>query len=70
MDMSTNKWIQSFTPTEEANSGVSAGIIAGVTVACVALLIIILFLLWKFQGYVRWFFKRVHRDIWKPRYVS
>lgn len=67
MDMSTNKWIQSFTPTEEANSGVSAGIIAGVTVACVALLIIILFLLWKFQGYVRWFFKRVHRDIWKPR---
>lgn len=41
--------------------------IVGVTIACVIILVIILFLLWRFQGYVRWFLKRVHRDIWKPR---
>ncbi|KAG2214010.1 hypothetical protein INT47_001281 [Mucor saturninus] len=67
-DITGNKWLQSFTPSEESySSGLSGGIIAGVTVACVVLLVIILFLLWKFQSYVRWVFNRLHRDIWKPR---
>ncbi|KAI9340365.1 hypothetical protein BD770DRAFT_330694 [Pilaira anomala] len=68
LDISSNKWIQSFTNSEQSTaSGLSAGIIAGVTIASIVLLVIILFLLWKFQGYIRWFFKRIHRDIWKPR---
>ena len=67
LNIQTNKWLQSFTPVTSPDSGISAGIIAGVTIACIALVVIILFLLWKFQGYIRWFFKRLHRDIWKPR---
>lgn len=69
-DISTNSWLQSFSSSDESySSGLSGGIIAGVTIACIVLLVIILFLLWKFQSYVRWFFNRLHRDIWKPRYV-
>lgn len=30
-------------------------------------MVIILFLLWKFQSYVRWLVVRIHNDIWKPR---
>ncbi|GAA5799861.1 hypothetical protein HPULCUR_005280 [Helicostylum pulchrum] len=68
LDISTNQWLQTFAPADEnSSSGLSAGIIAGVTIASIVLLVIILFLLWKFQGYIRWFFKRLHRDIWKPR---
>lgn len=71
LDISTNQWLQTFAPADEnSSSGLSAGIIAGVTIASIVLLVIILFLLWKFQGYIRWFFKRLHRDIWKPRYVT
>ncbi|KAI8080391.1 hypothetical protein BDF21DRAFT_418922 [Thamnidium elegans] len=68
LDISTNQWLQTFAPADENNSsGLSAGIIAGVTIASIVLLVIILFLLWKFQGYIRWFFRRIHDDIWKPR---
>ncbi|KAG0844286.1 hypothetical protein G6F18_002012 [Rhizopus arrhizus] len=43
------------------------GLIAGVTVAGIVLLLIILFLIWKFQSYLRWLVVRIHNDIWKPR---
>lgn len=66
-DISNGEWIQSFTPVAQESSGVSGGLIAGVTIAAIVLVVIILGLLWKFQGYFRWFFKRLHRDIWKPR---
>ncbi|KAI7895716.1 uncharacterized protein EV154DRAFT_412968 [Mucor mucedo] len=66
-DIAGNKWIQSFDANDNHRSGLSGGMIAGITVACVVLLVIILFLLWKFQRYVRWTLSRLHRDIWKPR---
>ncbi|KAL9543139.1 hypothetical protein MBANPS3_008258 [Mucor bainieri] len=69
LNLESNAWLQTFEPTkdDEANSGLSGGVIAGVTIACVALVAIIVFLIWRFQGYVRWLVKRIHRDIWKPR---
>ncbi|KAI8377308.1 hypothetical protein BD560DRAFT_367080 [Blakeslea trispora] len=67
-DLSGSSWLQSFDQNSHSSDGtVSKGLIAGVTVAGVVLLIIILFLLWKFQSYVRWVVVRVHNDIWKPR---
>ncbi|KAI7848065.1 hypothetical protein BDC45DRAFT_524491 [Circinella umbellata] len=61
-------WLQSFDESDkDSSSGVSAGLIAGVTIAAVVLLAIILFLLWRFQSYIRWLFTRIHHDIWKPR---
>lgn len=66
--MSTGSWLQQFGESSSgSSSGVSKGLIAGVTVAGVVLLLIILFLLWKFQSYVRWLVVRIHNDIWKPR---
>jgi hypothetical protein len=60
--------LQSFDASTSSGDGsVSAGLIAGVTVAAVVLLVIILFLLWKFQSYIRWLVVRIHNDIWKPR---
>ncbi|RCI04781.1 hypothetical protein CU098_012460 [Rhizopus stolonifer] len=68
LNLEASSWIQSFKPTSTStSSGLSGGIIAGVTIACVALVVIILFLLWRFQSYARWLVKRIHRDIWKPR---
>ncbi|KAF1797131.1 hypothetical protein FB192DRAFT_1347341 [Mucor lusitanicus] len=67
-DLTASSWLQSF--DESSNNGdgsVSKGLIAGVTVAAVVLLVIILFLLWKFQSYIRWLVVRIHNDIWKPR---
>ncbi|RCI01423.1 hypothetical protein CU098_003405 [Rhizopus stolonifer] len=67
-DLEGSSWLQSFQESSSSSdSSVSKGLIAGVTVAGVVLLIIILFLLWKFQSYVRWLVVRVHNDIWKPR---
>ncbi|KAI9321079.1 hypothetical protein BX666DRAFT_1914183 [Dichotomocladium elegans] len=67
--LSSSSWLQSFDDSESSSSssGASAGLIAGVTIAGVALLCIILFLLWRFQSYFRWFVVRIHHDIWKPR---
>ncbi|CDS11467.1 hypothetical protein LRAMOSA03730 [Lichtheimia ramosa] len=63
-----NKWLQTFSDnTNDSSTGVSAGLIAGVTIAGVVLLCIILFLLWRFQSYLRWLVVRIHHDIWKPR---
>ncbi|KAI9253375.1 hypothetical protein BDA99DRAFT_519610 [Phascolomyces articulosus] len=61
------EWLQTFDEPSEDSSGLSAGIIAGIVVASVALLIIILFLLWRFQSYFRWLVTRAHNDIWRPR---
>ncbi|OBZ88226.1 RING finger protein B [Choanephora cucurbitarum] len=67
-DLSGSSWVQSFDQSSSSsNQTISKGLIAGVTVAGVVLLIIILFLLWKFQSYVRWLVVRIHNDIWKPR---
>ncbi|KAI9258033.1 hypothetical protein BDA99DRAFT_561472 [Phascolomyces articulosus] len=66
--LADSKWLQSFDDNEDGSgSGVSAGLIAGVTIAAVVLVAIILFLLWRFQSYIRWLFTRIHHDIWKPR---
>lgn len=62
------KWIQTFDDTAESNeSGLTAAVIAGITIAAVVLLLIILFLLWRFQRYIRWLIVRIHNDIWQPR---
>ncbi|KAI9261990.1 hypothetical protein BY458DRAFT_439368 [Sporodiniella umbellata] len=66
-DLSTHAWLQSFGASSNNSSSISKGVIAGVTVAAVVLLAIVLFLLWKFQRYFRWFVARIHHDIWKPR---
>ncbi|PHZ17864.1 galactose oxidase [Rhizopus microsporus ATCC 52813] len=66
-EIDSGAWLQNFQAQTVPGSSVSAGLIAGVTVACVVVVIILLFLLWKFQSYVRWLIKRIHRDIWKPR---
>ncbi|KAI7873938.1 uncharacterized protein EV154DRAFT_430556 [Mucor mucedo] len=66
-DIAGNKWIQSFNSNDNHRSGLSGGIIAGITVACFVLVVIILFLLWKFQRFIRWALCRLHRNIWKPR---
>ncbi|KAI9359780.1 hypothetical protein BD770DRAFT_319403 [Pilaira anomala] len=68
LDIQTNSWIQSFTTAEESTGlNLSAGEIAGITIASIVLLVIILLLLWKLQGYIRRFFKRIYHYIWKPR---
>ncbi|KAI9480292.1 MAG: hypothetical protein EXX96DRAFT_561977 [Benjaminiella poitrasii] len=67
-DLSASTWLQSFEESNGSGDGsVSKGLIAGVTIAGVVLLVIILFLLWKFQSYIRWLIVRIHNDIWKPR---
>ncbi|GAA5813905.1 hypothetical protein MFLAVUS_007393 [Mucor flavus] len=67
-DISSSSWLQSFAESESNGDGsVSTGLIVGVTIAGVVLLVIILFLLWKFQSYIRWLVVRIHNDIWKPR---
>lgn len=67
-DITGSSWLQSFSDSNSSGDGsVSKGLIAGVTVAAVVLLVIILFLLWKFQSYIRWLVVRIHNDIWKPR---
>ncbi|KAG2214245.1 hypothetical protein INT47_000801 [Mucor saturninus] len=67
-DLQSGAWLQSFSESSSSGDGsVSKGLIAGVTVAAVVLLVIILFLLWKFQSYIRWLVTRIHNDIWKPR---
>ncbi|RCH94210.1 hypothetical protein CU097_006673 [Rhizopus azygosporus] len=66
-DFNQGSWLQSFNSSGSGDNSVSKGLIAGVTVAAVILLIIILFLLWKFQSYLRWLIVRIHNDIWKPR---
>lgn len=67
-DLTGSAWLQSFSDSGNSGDGsVSKGLIAGVTVAAVVLLVIILFLLWKFQSYIRWLVVRIHNDIWKPR---
>ncbi|KAI9470033.1 MAG: hypothetical protein EXX96DRAFT_532376 [Benjaminiella poitrasii] len=68
LDIESLSWLQTFEPTNESSgSRLSGGAIAGVTIGCIVIVIIILFLLWRFQGYFRWLVKRIHRDIWKPR---
>lgn len=67
-NLADSKWLQSFDESDnDSGSGVSGGLIAGVTIAAVVLLCIILFLLWRFQSYIRWLALRIHHDIWKPR---
>ncbi|KAI9319235.1 hypothetical protein BX666DRAFT_1924266 [Dichotomocladium elegans] len=66
--LSKSQWLQSFEDvSSDSGSSVSAGLIAGVTIAGVVFLLICLFLLWRFQSYIRWFLTRLHHDIWKPR---
>ncbi|KAI9495036.1 hypothetical protein BDB00DRAFT_266955 [Zychaea mexicana] len=68
LSLDSGKWLQTFEPEEsEESSGLSAGVIAGICIAAVVLLLIILFLLWRFQSYVRWLVTRLHGDIWRPR---
>ncbi|KAG1556680.1 hypothetical protein G6F47_006263 [Rhizopus delemar] len=68
LDISTNSWLQSFsTSNSSSSSSLSGGIIAGIVIACVVVALIVLFLLWRFQSYIRWLFMRIHKDIWKPR---
>ncbi|KAI7870257.1 hypothetical protein BDF14DRAFT_1776492 [Spinellus fusiger] len=66
-DPTSVSWLQSYSAVNSSTGSVSTGVIAGVTVAGVVLLAILLFLLWRFQSYVRWLFRRIHSDIWKPR---
>ncbi|KAI8388370.1 uncharacterized protein BYT42DRAFT_559868 [Radiomyces spectabilis] len=65
--VSDNSWIRGFVEDDNKSSGVSPGLIAGVTVAGVILLVIILFLLWRFKSFISFVVVRIHRDIWKPR---
>ncbi|KAI8138865.1 hypothetical protein BJV82DRAFT_629048 [Fennellomyces sp. T-0311] len=68
LSLEDGSWLQTFERQEvEESSGLSAGVIAGITIAAVVLLIIILFLLWRFKSYVRWLVTRLHGDIWRPR---
>ncbi|CEP10498.1 hypothetical protein [Parasitella parasitica] len=68
-DLESSKWLQSFAATTNnaSNSGISGGVIAGVTIGCLAVAIAIVFLVWRFQAYIRYIFTRIHHDIWKPR---
>lgn len=68
-NISASKWIQSFETIEEEDShhtGLSAGAIAGITIGCVAFVIIIILLL-KFFGCIRRFITRFRHTIWKRR---
>jgi hypothetical protein len=68
LDLSNPQWIDSASESDgESSSGVSTGVIIGVAVAGGILVLIILFLLWKFQKYIRFLVTRIHADIWKPR---
>ncbi|KAI9285708.1 hypothetical protein BC943DRAFT_277566 [Umbelopsis sp. AD052] len=68
LDMSNPQWIDSASDTDnDSSSGVSTGVIVGVAVAGGVVVLIILFLLWKFQRYIRFMVTRIHSDIWKPR---
>ncbi|KAL0074760.1 hypothetical protein F4703DRAFT_1798774 [Phycomyces blakesleeanus] len=68
MSIDDSAWLQSFGAVQKTSkSGISTGVIVGVTIAAVALVAIILFLLWRFKSYVIWLAKRIHADIWKPR---
>ncbi|RCI06537.1 hypothetical protein CU098_012763 [Rhizopus stolonifer] len=67
MSISTGSWLQTFSTTSTSSSSLSGGAIAGIVVACVIVGIILLFLLWRFQAYLRWLLMRIHKDIWKPR---
>lgn len=66
--MSSNNWIHDFDgQSDSGSSGLSTGVIVGVSIACVVLAVIIIFALWKFQKYIRFLIVRIHNDIWKPR---
>ncbi|KAF7725759.1 hypothetical protein EC973_009376 [Apophysomyces ossiformis] len=68
LDLTSHTWIQEFNPSNDnQGSGVSAGLIAGVTVAAVVLVAIIAFLIWRFKSYTGWLIRQIHDDIWKPR---
>jgi hypothetical protein len=67
-DTSANSWLMSFTPAA-TDTGISGGVIAGVTIVCFIVLVCLILLIWKFKRYIQLFFKKVHDDIWKPRYV-
>ncbi|KAI8582373.1 hypothetical protein K450DRAFT_228657 [Umbelopsis ramanniana AG] len=68
LDLSNPQWIDSASDTDDnSSSGVSTGVIVGVAVAGGVVVLIILFLLWKFQRYIRFMVTRIHSDIWKPR---
>ncbi|KAI8059101.1 hypothetical protein BC940DRAFT_314410 [Gongronella butleri] len=70
LDTSDYTWLQSFdgtTGSGNSTSGLSTGVIVGVAIACVALLVIALFCLWKFGRYIKFLVTRIHHDIWRPR---
>ncbi|KAI9302309.1 hypothetical protein BJ944DRAFT_242482 [Cunninghamella echinulata] len=68
LEMSSNNWIHDFDgQSDSGSSGLSTGVIVGVSIACVVLAVIIIFVLWKFQKYIRFLIVRIHNDIWKPR---
>ncbi|KAI8881518.1 hypothetical protein K501DRAFT_324461 [Backusella circina FSU 941] len=65
-DTGANSWLMSFTPAE-AESNISGGIIAGITIVCFIVLVCLILLIWKFKRYMQLLFKKAHEDIWKPR---
>ncbi|KAH8555087.1 hypothetical protein BGW37DRAFT_419527 [Umbelopsis sp. PMI_123] len=68
LDLSNPQWLNSASDTgNDSSSGVSTGVIVGVAIAGAVVVLIILFLLWKFQRYIRFLVTRIHSDIWKPR---
>ncbi|GAB5594037.1 hypothetical protein Unana1_08937 [Umbelopsis nana] len=68
LDLSNPQWLNSASDSgADSSSGVSTGVIVGVAVAGAIVILILLFLLWKFQKYLRFLVTRIHADIWKPR---
>ncbi|KAG2203124.1 hypothetical protein INT47_004931 [Mucor saturninus] len=66
-DITRNKWLQSFAPEDNYGFQLTGGAIAGITVACIVLLVIILVLTRTFQRWIRWIARGLHSSIWKPR---
>lgn len=68
MDLTNPQWLDSSADADgDSSSGLSTGVIVGVAVACAVVVAILLFVVWKFQRYIRFLVARIHADIWKPR---
>ncbi|KAJ2964831.1 hypothetical protein NQZ79_g247 [Umbelopsis isabellina] len=68
LDLTNPQWLDSSADAEGgSSSGLSTGVIVGVAVACAVVVAILLFVIWKFQRYIRFLVTRIHADIWKPR---